>query len=277
MATETQGQVLRAKPNGILGHTKGLKEGRRGPGSPEYEFDVVHSLEYDTVFMDFRETTMPVDQIGVGGVLQIEELVGATSFIKLAPTALRPSHIIANMTGTDSTESLVAAVQFLPEQNPFLECAFDLEAITNLGLAIGFVDAVPGSAALVLGDIDTPTLHADIGEAAVIGIDTGQTLATAALVTENGGTVTKVDVSPTDAPYGIPTAITQVIYRVELRGANAYAFINGALVAQSAFGTGPAPATLLAPIIQFNAKGATDKEVHMDYIWMGQERHVLLV
>ena len=274
---ETQGSVGPKIPDGRLGHTAHLTKGRRGPGSAEYEFDVVHSLEYDTVFMDFRETTMPVDQIGAGGVFQIEELVGATSYTKLAPTALRPSHLIADMTGTDSTESLVAAPQYLPEQNCFIEVAFDLEAITNLGLFIGFVDAVPGSAALVLLDIDTPTLHADIGEAAGIGIDTAQTLTTAALVTELGGSVTKVDVAPTDAPFGIPTAIVQVIYRVELRDQNAYAFINGALVAQSGLDLSAATGTLLAPIIQFNAKGATDKECHLDYIYMGQERHTLLV
>ncbi len=274
---ETQGRILRATPNGLVGHTKGLKEGRRGPGSPEYEFDVLNSLEYETNFFDFKEATMPIDQVGAGGVFQIENLVSATDFAALAKTATYQSHIQANMTGSDSAEAPVTVPMYLPEQNPFLEVAFDLEAVTNLELAIGFVDAIPGSSALVLGDIDTPTLHSDIGEAAVIGIDTAQTLATAALVCENGGTVTAVTVAPTTAPYGIPTAVTQVVYRVELRGANAWAFINGALVAQSAFGAGPAAATLLAAVIQFHAIGATDKEVRIDYIKVGQERADQLV
>lgn len=263
---------IRARPNGRTSHAKGLLAGRRGPGSPEFEFDILNATEYDRVRMDFREATMPIDQIGAAGLFQVEVLISSTTFAKLAPALKYPSCIQADLTGTDSAEALVTVPQYLAEQNPYLEVAFDLEAVTNLGLAIGFVDAIPGSSALVLDDIDTPTLHSDIGEAAIIGIDTAQSLVTAALVTENGSTVTKVNVGPTAAPFGIPTAVTQVVYRVELRGTKVFAFINGALVAESAYDAGPATGTLLAAIIQFNAKGATDKEVRIDYIDIGQER-----
>ncbi len=263
--------LQKERPNGRTSHAVGLREGRRGPGSPEYEFDVLRSNDYDRMFYDFREATMPIDQVGAAGLFQLETLVSATTFAKLTPTATYPSHIQMDATGTDSAVALVTVPQYLSEQNCYLEVAFDLELITNLGLAIGFVDAIPGSQALVLLDIDTPTLHADIGEAAVIGIDTSEDLDTAALVSENGGTRTKVDIAEA-APYGIPTALTQVVYRVELRDTKSFAFINGALVAESARGEGPATGTLLAAIIQFNAKGATDKEARIDYIDIGQDR-----
>lgn len=264
--------LLKDRPNGRTSHAIGLREGRRGPGSPEYEFDVLRSNDYDRMFYDFREATMPIDQVGAGGLFQIENLVGATDFAKLTPTATYGSHIQANITGTAGAEALVTVPQYLSEQNCYLEVAFDLELVTNLELAIGFVDAIPGSSALVLLDLDTPTLHADVGEAAVIGIDTAQTLKTAALVSENGGTVTKVDIKPVAAPYGIPTLLTQVVYRVELRDTKSFAFINGALVTESARGAGPATGTLLAAVIQFHAIGATDKEVRIDYIDIGQDR-----
>lgn len=266
--------LLRAIPNGRTSHVKGLQAGRRGPGSPEYEFNVLNATEYDRYFMDFRQATMPVDEIGAGGIWQYEEnQAGSTAFVKLTPTAARPSHIkgIVDVTNP-SNIALVTVAQFLSEQNPFLEVAFDVELATNLELAIGFAAALPGTAGDILGDIDTPTLAGGITDAAVIGIDTAQTLKTAALVTRDNSATTKVDVSPVAAPFGVPTAVTQVVYRVELRGQKAFAFINGALVAQSGATAGPKEGTLLSGVIMVGARSAASKNVHIDYIDVGQER-----
>lgn len=266
--------ILRERPNGRTSHVKGLLAGRRGYGSPEFEFDVLNATEYDRIFMDFRPATMPVDQIGAGGVFQYEEdNAGSTDFVKLAPTAARNSHIKGVISADNpSNIALVAVPQWLSEQNPFLEVAFDVELATNLELSIGFVDVLPGSAADILGDIDTPTLDAGIGEAAILGLDTAQTLTTLALVCENGGTVTAVTASPTAAPIGVPSAATQVVYRVELRGTKAFGFVNGALVAESSASGGPAEGTLLGAVILFGARSAATKDVHIDYIDVGQER-----
>ena len=46
---ETQGQVMSARPAVGIGHPKGLKAGRRGPGSPEYEFDVINSVDFSSM------------------------------------------------------------------------------------------------------------------------------------------------------------------------------------------------------------------------------------
>lgn len=266
--------LLRARPSGRTAHVKGLQAGRRGPGSPEYEFDVAKSVEYDSVFMEFREVTMPVDQIGAGGLFAYEESQGgSTAYVKLAPTAARNSHIIGVIDNSNpSNISLVSVAQYLSAQNPYLEVAFDLEAVTNLELTIGFVDPVGASAADILDDIDTPTLVGTATDAALMCIDTAQTLKTLALVCKDGTTVTAVTASPTAAPLGIPTAATQVVYRVEMRGQKVFAFVNGHLVAESAYAAGPTTTVLLEAVILFGARSAASKDVHIDYIDIGQER-----
>ena len=224
--------------------------------------------------MDFREATMPVDQIGSGGLFAYEESeAGSTPFVKLAPTTDRASHIKGIIDATNpSNISLVTVAQYLSAQNPYLEVAFDLEAITNLELTIGFVDPVGGSAADILDDIDTPTLVGPATDAALMCIDTAPTLKTLALVCKDGTTVTAVTASPTAAPYGIPTLVTQVVYRVEMRGQKVFAFVNGRLVAESAFDAGPTKTVLLEAVILFGARSAASKDVHIDYIDIGQER-----
>ncbi len=278
MASETQGQILRAIPDGIVGHAKGLKQGRRGPGSPEYEFDVLNSLEYDTVFMDFRAATMPVDQIGAGGVLQYEEdNGGSTAFAKLAPTIARPSDIKGIVDNSNpSAIALVGVPQFLSEMNPFIEFCFELSVITTLELGLGFVDANPGSAGDIINDVDDGTL-VGLTEGVMFGLDTAQTLKTATLMGENGGSASDTVASPTAAPFGIPTAATKVVWRVELRDDRAYAFVNGALVAKLDAGEGAATGVLLAPHFYVGSRSAAAKDVHIDYIFMGQERADLLV
>ncbi len=276
---ETQGQIGPVRPDGRLGHTAHLRKGRRGPGSAEYEFDVVNSIEYDTVFMDFREATMPVDQIGSAGNMLYGESGSSTAFVKLTPTIARPSDILGVISNENPSRIGLSCVpQFLSEMNPFVEVCFEVEAVTNFEIAIGFVDAIVASAASILLDIDTPTLATDYTEAVVMGLDTAQTLATGALVGENGGgTFVKADFAPTTAPYGIPTLATKVVWRLELRGDRAYAYVNGALVAQLEAGESAATGVLLGINMVFSALSATAKNVHIDYIYYGQERADLLV
>ena len=277
---EVRGQILRAKPTGYLGHAKGLKEGRRGPGSPEYEFDVVNSIEYDSVFFDFREATMPIDQIGAAGVLQYAETDGgSTDPVKLAPTIARPSDIITVISnGNPSGISFTGVPQFLSEMNPFFEICFEVQTVTNLELVLGFFDAVVGSAGDVLGDIDTPAFVGSFTEAVAMCLDTAQTLTTGALVGENGGdAATKDDFSPVAAPFGVPTLATKVVWRIELRGSRAYGFVNGTLVAELDLDAGAATGVLLAPVFYVGARSAASKNLHMDYIYLGQERADLLV
>lgn len=292
MPAEVQGRILSARPSGAVGHTKHLRQGRRGPGSPEYEFDVVNSIEYDTVFMDFRPDTMPISDIGSAGVLDFARSAGgSTPFAKLAPTIARASDIKGVVDNTNpSSITLTGVPQFLPELNPFLEICFEMQSITFLELVVGFFDAVVGSAGDVLLDIDGPTFVASFTEAVAMCLDTEQTLKTGALVgetSEDSGTFTKANFAPTAAPFGIPTLATKVVWRIELRGDLAFAFVNGVLVAElgilpatshgTIVGASAKPGVLLAPVMFFGARSATAKNVHIDYIYMGQERVNLLV
>ena len=275
---ETVGQIGSARPHGSLGHAKHLRTGRRGPGSAEYEFDVVNSLEYDTVFYDFRAATMPVDQIGAAGLFTyVESDNGSTPFVKLTPTIARPSDIIGIVDNSNpSSISLQTLVQFDSAKNPFVEFCFEVSVVTNLELVLGFIDVIPAASGDILGDIDTPTLVGTT-EAVVMGLDTAQTLVTGALVGENAGTVTKADFSPVAAPFGIPTLATKVVWRLELRGDSAFAFVNGALVAELPVGGSAATGTLLAAVFQVGARSAAAKNIHVDYIYLGQERTDLVV
>lgn len=269
---------MQATPQAGIGHPKGLKAGRRGPGSPEYEFDVINSVEYDSVFYDFRPVTMPVDQIGAGGLFTYQESAGgSTPYVKLTPTAARPSDILGIVDNSDpSNISLQTLVQYDSARNPFFEICFEVSVVADLELVLGFIDVIPGSSGDILGNIDTPTL-AGTTEAVVMGIDTDATLTTGALVGENGGTVTKDDFAPTAAPHGIPTLATKVVWRIELRSTATFAFVNGQEVARLVAGSGPANGTLLAAVFQVGSRVSTAKNVHIDYIWLGQERRNLLV
>ena len=191
--------------------------------------------------------------------------------MKITPTATRQSHIMADITVDDSQVSLITLAQFLSGQNPWVEVAFDLESITELRLEIGFCDPAEANAGVAVTDID-PAVAASVTDCALAVIDTDQTLKTLALVSKDGTTVTAVTGSPTAAPHGIPTLATQVVYRVELRGTTSYLFVNGTLVATSAAGAGCRTSVLLEAVIMFGNLHTTDKEVHIDYIDVGQER-----
>lgn len=266
--------IMPDPPTGVSHHHKGLDSGLRagGPGAAAYEMALLNSVAFERHFFDFGEATMPVDQVGAAGFFQYEESGAETDYVKITPTAARPSHIMADIISASGGCSLVTVAQFLSEQNPWLEVAFDLEAVTVTELTIGFCDPAAAAAGDILDDIDTPSFAAEITDGAVIGLDTAQTLGTAALVCRNNSDTTKVDVAPVAAPYGIPTAATQVVYRIELRGQKAYAFINGILVATGGDTAGPRAGTLLEAVILVSALDGTDKEVHIDYIDVGQER-----
>lgn len=269
--------LLPDPPTGLSSAMRGLDTGLLQdsslPGSALSEAALINSSAFEHDFYDFTEATMPIDQIGAAGLFAYEESDGAnTDFVKITPTAARPSHIMADITADDSRVSLVTVAKYLSEQNPWVEVAFDLESAAELMLAIGFTDPAAAAAGDVLGDIDTPALAGEITDAALAVIDLDATLQTLTLITRDNSTTTKVDAFPVGAPYGIPTAATQVVYRVELRGQTAYLFVNGLLVATSAAAAGPNAGTLLECLIMFGNNHTTDKEVHIDYIDVGQER-----
>ncbi len=242
--------------------------------SAKDELLLLNSSAFDQHFYDFGEATMPIDQIGAAGLFAYEESDGAnTEFAKTTPTATLQSHITADITADDSQISLMTLPQFLSGQNPWIEVGFSLESITELGIQIGFADPGPATAGKIVDDVDdTPTVDALITDCAIAAINTDDTIKTLRLISKDGTTVTGVTGAPTAAPYGIPTAATQVVYRVELRGQTAYCFVNGVLVATSGAAAGPQTSVLLECVLQWGNLHTDDKEVIIDYIDVGQER-----
>ena len=241
-------------------------------GVSDFESALINSINFDRHVFDFGEVLMPDHQVGATGFFVYEESNAAnTAFVKATVTPTRQSHIFADITVDDSQISLVTVAQFLSGQNPWLEVAFALESITELDITIGFSDPAAIDAGEMVSGIDVPAV-ASITDCAFLALDTDETADTVHMVTRDNSTTRAVIGSPLAAPFGIPTVITQVVYRVELRGTTAYGFINGVLVAQSAAGAGPRPAVLLEAVIMFGNNHTTDKEVHIDYIDVGQER-----
>ncbi len=246
-----------------------------GTGIVEFEANLIDSVLFQRHFYDFDEVTMPIDQIGAGGLFTYEESNASNDdIVKLTPTATLQSHLMANITVDDSQIQLVTLAQFLSGQNPWVEVGFSLESVTELGIQIGFCDPADANAGEMVDNIDTPTVVAAVTDCALAVINTDATLATLALATKDGTTVTAVTGSPTAAPHGVPTIATEVVYRVELRGQTAYCFVNGTLVATSAATAGPRTTVLLECVIQFGNLHTDDKEVRIDYIDVGQERLV---
>lgn len=270
--------LLPDPPTGLSTAMRGIDTGplqnSSVPGRGLAEAALVNSSAFEHYFFDFNEVTLDAHSgVGAAGLFQYEESDGAnTDFVKITPTVARPSHIVCDISADDSRISLVTVAQFLSEQNPWVEVAFDLESVTELMLAIGFSDPGAATAGDVIGNIDTPAVAAEIDDCAFAVIDTDATLQTLTLLTRDNSATTKVDASPTGAPFGIPTLATQVVYRVELRGQTAYLFVNGLLVATSAAAAGPRTGQLLECLIMFGNNHTTDKEVHIDYIDVGQER-----
>jgi len=263
--------IQRARPSGRAHGVKGLLAGPHGPGSAVFEALALESIDYERIRVDFTNQTT-VTEVASDGPLAYAESVAGNAIAKLTPTAARPSHAqitIAADAGATSAVTLAFPKMALAEQHCYIEAKFDMDDVTDIELSLGFVDAVPASAADILGDIDTPTFAGGIADAAVIGLDTAQTFKTASLVTiGTSTTVGKTDL-PTAAPVGVPTINVQVIWRVELRNDRAFAFVNGMLVAER---VGPDIATLLTPVVLWASKANDALEVRCDYIEFGQER-----
>ena len=158
---------------------------------------------------------------------------GGTSAANFAVDA--PCGTITGDTGTtdNGSISLVSDFKFKGDQNCGMEIAIQTDIVADFNLEVGFASAVPGSNASVVSDVDTPAITAD---AAILTVDTDQTLTTLAFVTD--GSTANQDVKATTisgAPGltngNFPVAATYMVVRIELSGNSAYCYINGKLVA----------------------------------------------
>jgi|FLYL01.1.fsa_nt_gi hypothetical protein len=261
--------ILRVIPSGVAGKVKGIKAGPHGPGSPLFEAVALNSI---SDFERFREDFLVADSADVVGATKVLNYAesNVNAFItKLTPTATRTSAVRLSTSATNNVnvELVATSAMLLAEQHCWVEICFAPSRVTDLEITVGLVSSVLASAGDILADIDVPSLAGGIADAAVIGLDTAETLQVAALVTRDGVTTRKVNLTSN----GLGAANEFVIWRVELRNGKAYAFVNGGKVAESvdnAVRTGQ----LLSPVFLFGTRAASDLQIDVDYIEFGQER-----
>lgn len=265
-----------------IGRIKGLLAGPHGPGSPVFEHLVERSSDYELFYEDFDATVITATTgpftAGVRHTLTYAESnAGAGDPAKLAPTRTQTSDLKLDTTANAYNQSIIGPKMYVADHYPFIEVRFMVSKITGYQMTIGFADAIAASAGVIVSDIDTPGV-ATVADGAFYAIDVSQTLATAALVAVGTSTaVSKVNVAPTTAPFGIPTVSTYLTVRVTLEGNGqvsgpsiARLFINDALVATNT--GGPDSEKLLSPVFYQGALSGATLESDIDYIKCGQQK-----
>ncbi len=178
---------------------------------------------------------------------------GGTSAANFAHVAATGPGRWQGDTGTtdNGSISLVLPIAFLGDQNAGMEVTIQLDDVTEANLEVGFIDAVPGSNASGVSDIDTPA--ATFTDGAIIQFDTDQTSTVLSFITD-GGTANQ-DVAATAL-----TVVTDMVNNtditlgIQLVGNFAYTTTNGIIDANHHAGTTQAAGaleggTLLAPWI----------------------------
>lgn len=272
-------EFMTQRPNPNLGGSKNLKGGPHGPGSPIYQELLKFSRDYIYHKEDFLGATA-AEAIGASKIWQYaESAAGPVDPVKLTPTAALQSHVEIDTGATDpSSCNLIGPKMFVAKFNPWLEIRFQEDttyANNTVEFAFGFVDAVPGSAGAILGDIDTPTFAGGIADAAVFGVDTDETLKTTACLTIGTSTAVGKTTVAGAAPFTQPTLNTDITMTVALRSptptssvSKAFFFINGLLVAER---DGPDAEKLLTPVLWLGQRGAAVK-YEIDYLAFGVEK-----
>ncbi len=264
------------------GRVKDLKAGQHGPNEPIFHALVEQSLDMEVFTEDFDWTTITASAgpFLAGSSHQFtyaESNAGATDPAKLAPTRVKTSAMTLATTAvaTYAQSVILGSKKYFADAFPFVELGLWVSQVTDFSMVIGFADAIAASAGDIVSDIDTPAV-ATVADGAFYAIDTAQTLKTAALVCVGTSTaVSKTVVSPTAAPFGVPTAATFIRIRVQLEGngqvlgpSTARLFVNDALVAEN-FG-GPDSEKLLVPVFFHKTPGGTALVTDIDYVKVGQ-------
>lgn len=152
---------------------------------------------------------------------------GGTSAANFATVVGAGPGYIQGDTGTDDNGSISLVGPIIYQGDLNVGCMFDfqIDDPTQYNLELGFTSAVPGSNAPVVTDIDTPNVA--VADAAVLTIDTDQTIATLAFATD--GTTANFDDKATTitAPLTNFTAATRHRVVIQLFGNYAAVAIDG--------------------------------------------------
>lgn len=256
-----------------VGGFKHLDQFAGGPRSAMQEF-LYFQARRDVVerFWDFTELALDTtnDWTTNGGT-------GSTVFA--IPSTKLVGGAITGATGTNGTESnrcvnLYNDPIWSGDKNAGVEFRFKIgAAVTDIEFACGFIDthATITTAVPLFGDVDTPTLATGIGDAALVGMDTAQTLTTLALVTLGS---TPYSAAKTNIGTIAPTAATYFTIRIQLIGDTVIAQVDDATANNTVVtkASGIEGGVLVRPIFTISGPTATTKTFDIDYIRCWQDR-----
>jgi len=250
---------------GSLGHLE-----RASRGSPAREFyaqlawqDVVWQLD------DFTGDTINLDPWAVG------ETGAGTQFA--IPSTHLVGGAITGVTGTTTgnCETLRGARVWSGDYGCFMEVRCKVDVVTTLSMEIGFIDSASDLTLPAVSDVDTPAFAGGTSDAAVLHIDTSQTLTTMAFVTD-GSTANMNATATTLSPVFTPTAATYHTYRVGISGDNAWCYVDGGRHVShgTLIGSRTEGGTLVRPFIAVRTRTGAAKTLDIDYVLLAGGRRV---
>lgn len=228
------------------------------------------------LFDDFWQDTFATDPWTTNGG------TGATAFA--IPATPIVGGAAQGATGTNATASnrrvnLYGAPVWSGDKNCGIEVRFRSSRVSDLIFEIGFIDTMTSitTAAPAVTDVDTPSFAAGLGDAAVVVMDTGQTLTTMALACIGSGSLNAG--SATAIGTLAPAINTWMKVRVQLyanegssSGNNAVAWIDDSYGNHVTKTAGIEGGTLVRPWVFIGGGSTTTCTVDLDYIRVWQDR-----
>lgn len=204
---------------------------------------------------------------------------GATAFA--VPATNVEDGAITGATGTDATAgnrvvNLYGPPIYKGDRFCGMSARLQISAVTSIEFGIGFIDThtTITTPVVLVSDVDTPAFAAGLGDAALVYLDTAETLATAALVTLGSGAL---NAGAKDAlgTY-TPTAATYFNVTVQMGGD------GNTVTATVQEGNSPRIAvtrasgmeggTLVRPILVISGVSATSRTYTVDLVRVWKDR-----
>lgn len=223
-------------------------------------------MRRQTVYLDedFLEDTINLDKWA------LSKDANATNF---AINAAQGGTIRGTAGNTDGEGISIAGFNvWSGDKNCGMEVRMKLNVVTNAQFEIGFADTATDFKDPIVSDVDVPTVGNGAGDFALIGMDTGETLATGFYASK--GSTPYAAQAATLGGWS-PTAATYFIARIQLIGDTAYYAVfddNDVLQAEKTIASSIEGGTAVRPFVNVTRVSTADKIADIDYIRVWQDR-----
>lgn len=158
---------------------------------------------------------------------------------------------------------------FKGDKRAAMHVHFKLDDVVDIQFEMGFVDTLTDWTLPAITDVDTPAAGNGVGDAALVHLDTDQTLKTMALVGDSSATAvcTKTDIGTV-----APTANTVMCVRVFLDVNDIAVFVDNERAHYKVLSDGVEGGTLLRPWVYFRTREADAIAPTIDLIELMGER-----